>query len=148
MQLRVMELTGALVPQGALVKGVKTGWRLAWRTLMSELAPQSKDGEYVRPSYAFKGEIGTAVLPKAKAAWMQIGRAIARKTDDTGARSLAAQREYWPTKAWRKAAPAAQGFNASALADASRCLRTTSWTRLPRIFPQSETAGKPEALRP
>ena len=48
MQLRVMELTGALVPQGALVKGVKTGWRLAWRTLMSELAPQSKDGEYVR----------------------------------------------------------------------------------------------------
>ena len=66
MQLRVMELTGALVPQGALVKGVKTGWRLAWRTLMSELAPQSKDGEYVRPSYAFKGEIGTADFPEER----------------------------------------------------------------------------------
>ena len=79
-----------------------------------------------------KDEIGTAVLPKAKAAWMQIGRAIARKTDDTGARSLAAQREYWPTKAWRKAAPAAQGFNASALAEAARYLRTTnqkSWDK-------------------
>ena len=58
--------------------------------------------------------------------------AIARKTDDTGGRSLAAQREYWPTKAWRKAPPAAQGFNASALAEAARYLRTTnqkSWDK-------------------
>ena len=30
----VLELTGAVIPQGALVKGVKTGWRLAWTTLM------------------------------------------------------------------------------------------------------------------
>ena len=45
----VLELTGALIPQGALVKGVKTGWRLAWTTLMKELAPQSKDGDYVSP---------------------------------------------------------------------------------------------------
>ena len=53
--LNVLELTGALVPQGALVKGVKTGWRLAWATLMRELAPQSKDGDYARPSYGFTG---------------------------------------------------------------------------------------------
>ena len=62
--LNVLELTGALVPQGALVKGVKTGWRLAWATLMRELAPQSKDGDYVRPSYGFTGEIGTAAFPE------------------------------------------------------------------------------------
>ncbi len=62
--LNVLELTGALVPQGALVKGVKTGWRLAWTTLMRELAPQSKDGDYVRPSYGFTGEIGTAEFPE------------------------------------------------------------------------------------
>eukprot|EP00277_Geminigera_cryophila_P038194 CAMPEP_0173103842 /NCGR_PEP_ID=MMETSP1102-20130122/38699_1 /TAXON_ID=49646 /ORGANISM="Geminigera sp., Strain Caron Lab Isolate" /LENGTH=223 /DNA_ID=CAMNT_0013998871 /DNA_START=41 /DNA_END=709 /DNA_ORIENTATION=+ len=59
----VLELTGALIPQGALVKGVKTGWRLAWTTLMKELAPQSKDGDYVRPSYSFTGEIGTPTFP-------------------------------------------------------------------------------------
>lgn len=55
----VMEWTGAIIPQGVLVKGVKTGWRLAWTALMKELAPQSKDGQYIRPSYDFKGKIGT-----------------------------------------------------------------------------------------
>ena len=60
----VLELTGAVVPQGALVKGVKTAWRLAWTTLMRELAPQSKDGDYVRPSYGFTGEIGTEAFPE------------------------------------------------------------------------------------
>ena len=59
----VLELTGAVIPQGALVKGVKTTWRLAWTTLMRELAPQSKDGDYVRPSYGFTGEIGTSQFP-------------------------------------------------------------------------------------
>lgn len=54
----VLELTGALVPQGVLVKGVKTAWNQAWKTLMKELAPQSKDGSYVRPSYSFDGYIG------------------------------------------------------------------------------------------
>ena len=60
----VMEWTGAIIPQGVLVKGVKTGWRLAWSALMKELAPQSKDGEYIRPSYDFKGEIGTHTFPE------------------------------------------------------------------------------------
>jgi len=31
---------------------------------MRELAPQSKDGDYVRPSYGFTGEIGTAAFPE------------------------------------------------------------------------------------
>ncbi len=61
--LNVLELTGALLPQGALVTTVKTGWRMAWATLMRELAPQSKEGDYVRPSYGFKGEIGTSAFP-------------------------------------------------------------------------------------
>ena len=40
--LNVLELTGALIPQGALVKGVKSGWRFAWTALMRELAPQAR----------------------------------------------------------------------------------------------------------
>ena len=36
------------------------------------------------------------------------------------------KRDYWPTKAWQKAAPASQGLNASALAEASRFLKTTN----------------------
>lgn len=33
------------------------------QTLMAELAPQSKDGGYVRPSYGFRGSIPTAEFP-------------------------------------------------------------------------------------
>ena len=33
--------------------GAKGGWRLAWQTMMKELAPQTKDGAYARPSYQF-----------------------------------------------------------------------------------------------
>lgn len=53
----VLELTGAIIPQGKLVAGVKTGWKFAWTTLMRELAPQSKDGSYVRPKYTFQERI-------------------------------------------------------------------------------------------
>eukprot|EP00961_Rhodomonas_salina_P209290 2824971-Rhodomonas_salina.2 len=35
----VLELTGALVPQGVLVKGVKTAWNQAWKTLMKVSQP-------------------------------------------------------------------------------------------------------------
>ena len=48
-----MEWAGSLVPQGLLVKGAKTAWRQAWLTLMKELAPQTPDGAYARPSYKF-----------------------------------------------------------------------------------------------
>ena len=40
-----------------------TGWKFAWTTLMRELAPQSKDGTYVRPSYAFQVRTESPVYP-------------------------------------------------------------------------------------
>ncbi|KAL4457697.1 hypothetical protein ABPG75_012562 [Micractinium tetrahymenae] len=61
--LGVLEWTGAVVPQGLLVKTAKYGWRTAWKTLMTELAPQSKDGTYQRPQYSFQGRIGSPELP-------------------------------------------------------------------------------------
>ena len=47
----------------ALVAGAKGGWQLLWRTFMQELAPQSADGDYVRPSYTFNSRIGDAQFP-------------------------------------------------------------------------------------
>ena len=43
--------------------GAKAGWRLLWQTFMQELAPQSKDGDYVRPSYSFNSAIGDPEFP-------------------------------------------------------------------------------------
>ena len=54
---------GVLGGQGALVSGVKTSWRFAWERMMAELAPQSKDGAYKRPKYAFGGSIGSSNFP-------------------------------------------------------------------------------------
>jgi len=59
----MLEWTGKLVPQGLLVKGAKAGWQLLWQTFMQELAPQSKDGEYSRPSYGLRGTIGSPDFP-------------------------------------------------------------------------------------
>ena len=56
--------TGSLEPLARHVCAVaKGGWRLAWLTLMRELAPQSKDGDFVRPAYAFDGSIGDPSFP-------------------------------------------------------------------------------------
>lgn len=38
-------------PSKLTIPGVKMGWRLLWETFMRELAPQSKGGDYQRPSY-------------------------------------------------------------------------------------------------
>ena len=43
--------------------GAKTTWRTLWKTFMQELAPQSKDGEYARPSYDLRGRIGSPEFP-------------------------------------------------------------------------------------
>lgn len=43
--------------------GAKSGWRLAWETMVRELAPQDQTGNYSRPSYAFDEQIGTAKFP-------------------------------------------------------------------------------------
>eukprot|EP01026_Neomeris_dumetosa_P057869 TRINITY_DN53501_c0_g1_i12.p1 TRINITY_DN53501_c0_g1~~TRINITY_DN53501_c0_g1_i12.p1 ORF type:complete len:415 (-),score=38.34 TRINITY_DN53501_c0_g1_i12:610-1854(-) len=55
---RILERTGGLISQGTLVKGVKSGWKLAWQIMMKELAPQSTKGEYKRPGYDFQAQIG------------------------------------------------------------------------------------------
>ena len=62
--LGLLNWLGPVIPQGVLVTGVKAGWRTAWQTMMTELAPQSRDGEYQRPKYAFDGAI--AEDPKAR----------------------------------------------------------------------------------
>ena len=63
--------------------GAKGGWQLLWRTFMQELAPQSDDGDYVRPSYTFNGRIGDAEFPvRARLISIVFGAdsVIARKT--------------------------------------------------------------------
>ncbi|CAL5225669.1 g8532 [Coccomyxa viridis] len=59
----ILEWSGKLVSQGTLVKGAKYGWRLAWETMMKELAPQTKDGSYARPTYNLKGVVGSPEFP-------------------------------------------------------------------------------------
>jgi glutathionyl-hydroquinone reductase len=41
----------SVVPQGLIVTLVSTIWNVIWKVLMTELAPQSKEGAYVRPTY-------------------------------------------------------------------------------------------------
>ena len=52
--LGVLTKTGAIVPQGVLVKLAKFVWNGVWWLFMNELAPQSKEeGKYTRPAYSF-----------------------------------------------------------------------------------------------
>jgi hypothetical protein len=51
--------------------GAKAGWHMLWQTFMQELAPQSKDGEYVRPSYGLRGTIGSEEFPVCSPASLQ-----------------------------------------------------------------------------
>jgi len=60
---RLLENASSLVPQGAIVSAARAGWRLAWQTMVRELAPQRKDGAYVRPGYAFSARVGSASHP-------------------------------------------------------------------------------------
>lgn len=50
-------------PPPPLLKGAKTGWRLAWQAMVRELAPQDKGGGYSRPRYAFDGRLGSPEFP-------------------------------------------------------------------------------------
>jgi glutathionyl-hydroquinone reductase len=49
----LLEVASKIVPQGIIVTVVSEMWKLLWTRLMVELAPQSKIGAYVRPSYNF-----------------------------------------------------------------------------------------------
>jgi glutathionyl-hydroquinone reductase len=51
--LNVLEISSKFLPQGILVTVVSEVWKFLWTRLMTELAPQSKMGAYVRPSYNF-----------------------------------------------------------------------------------------------
>jgi putative glutathione S-transferase len=42
--------------QGALVSVVRESWKLSWKRLLSELAPQSKTGGYTRPVSKFQSK--------------------------------------------------------------------------------------------
>lgn len=59
----LLELASAIVPQGTIVRTAKEGYRFLWQRMMAELAPQDKQGNYQRPSYGFKGRIGTVEFP-------------------------------------------------------------------------------------
>ena len=52
---------------GQSFAGAKNGWKLAWKTMMKELAPQTADGSYSRPSYDFQARIGDANFPVSQA---------------------------------------------------------------------------------
>jgi len=60
---RILEKTGKFLPQSALVKSAKYGWQQIWLTFMRELAPQSKGGDYKRPTYSFQRKIGDPEFP-------------------------------------------------------------------------------------
>ena len=51
--LNLLEISSQFLPQGILVTIVSEVWKFLWTRLMTELAPQSKLGAYVRPSYNF-----------------------------------------------------------------------------------------------
>lgn len=45
------------------MRAAKAAWRSAWRTMVTELAPQSPDGAYVRPAAAFTKVLGSPAAP-------------------------------------------------------------------------------------
>jgi len=47
---------GRSLPPGILVKGARAAWRAGWHLLMSQLAPTTADGEYVRAPSAFRAD--------------------------------------------------------------------------------------------
>jgi len=50
----------AALPPGLIVRTGKFVWNTMWHTMMSQMAPRSKSGEYVRPQSAFRGREITA----------------------------------------------------------------------------------------
>ncbi|CAM9465537.1 unnamed protein product [Discosporangium mesarthrocarpum] len=60
----ILELAGGLLPQSAVVKTARFGWKTIWLQMMRELAPQTPDGSYIRPSYGFRGWIGRGDFPE------------------------------------------------------------------------------------
>ena len=49
--LNLLGTASSILPQGIIVTIVSTVWNIIWKILMTELAPQSKNGAYIRPTY-------------------------------------------------------------------------------------------------
>jgi putative glutathione S-transferase len=53
----------SFVPKNALIGVAKAGWTFAWATMMAELAPQSRDGAYVRPTDVLSAPVVAPAAP-------------------------------------------------------------------------------------
>jgi putative glutathione S-transferase len=53
-------LAAPWLPKGALVSATKAAWTAAWAVMVTELAPQSRAGGYVRPESSFTGVVSRA----------------------------------------------------------------------------------------
>ena len=52
----------AALPPGLIVRTGKFVWNTMWHTMMSQMAPRNKSGDYVRPESAFRGR---EIVPEA-----------------------------------------------------------------------------------
>ncbi|MGB5914328.1 MAG: glutathione S-transferase C-terminal domain-containing protein [Phormidesmis sp.] len=52
----------AALPPGLIVRAGKFVWNTMWHTMMSQMAPRSRSGEYTRPESAFRGR---EIVPEA-----------------------------------------------------------------------------------
>lgn len=66
---------GRSLPPGLLIRLGKFVWTTLWHTMMSQLAPRSRKGDYVRPESHFRQTIDTtgAYPPAAGRYWLYVG---------------------------------------------------------------------------
>lgn len=55
----ILELASGVLPQGNVVVVASEGWKLIWKRMMAELAPQDRTGAYQRPTYTFRSATPT-----------------------------------------------------------------------------------------
>jgi putative glutathione S-transferase len=60
--MRILSMP-SFVPKNALIFVAKAGWTFAWETMMAELAPQSRDGAYVRPTDTLSAPVVAPAAP-------------------------------------------------------------------------------------
>ncbi|MGB7251226.1 MAG: glutathione S-transferase family protein [Phormidesmis sp.] len=60
----------AALPPGLIVRTGKFVWNTLWHTMMSQMAPRSKSGEYVRPQSEFRGR---TISAQPQRYWLIVG---------------------------------------------------------------------------
>ncbi|MFK8184155.1 MAG: glutathione S-transferase family protein [Phormidesmis sp.] len=60
----------AALPPGLIIRTGKFVWNTMWHTMMSQMAPRSKDGAYVRPESAFRDR---TITPEANRYFLIVG---------------------------------------------------------------------------